>query len=128
LWVFETMPASLPATSVETPGYVEFLAGLPGDGVVLDLAAPTQYLHLYYQTVHEKPLVFGYTARIPASLYKQEKAIRDAIGTGDYRKLFMEYNIRYIATGEVIEAFDPIMDIQLIYDEGGAKVYKLGLR
>ena len=128
LVVFETLPASLPATSVETPGYVEFLAGLPGDGVVLDLAAPTQYLHLYYQTVHEKPLVFGYTARIPASLYKQEKAIRDAIGTGDYRKLFMEYNIRYIATGEVIEAFDPIMDIQLIYDEGGAKVYKLGLR
>lgn len=128
LVIFETLPAPLPATSVEAPGYVKFLAGLPEGEIVLDRAASNQYLHLFYQTLHEKPLVFGYTARIPSSLYKREKDIRDAIGAGDYRILWQEYRIRYIATQERIEVFDPVMDVQLIYDEDGVRIYRLGTR
>lgn len=128
LMVFESLPAPLPVTSVETPAYVNFLADLPDDEIVLDLAAPNQYLHMFYQTIHEKPLVFGYTARIPSSLFKQEKGIRDAIGAGDYRTLWEEYRIRYVVSREVVEYFDPAVDFQLIHDDNGVRIYRLGSR
>lgn len=128
LIVFESLPAPLPVTSIDAPGYVDFLSDLPGDEIVLDLATPDQYQHMYYQTIHEKPLVFGYTARIPSSLFKEEKGIRDAIGAGDFHTLWDEYRIRYIVSRDVIEFFDPAVDFQLIYDDGEARVYRLGSR
>lgn len=128
LMVVETLPAPLITTTAEVPGYVEFLAGQPDDGGVLDLAAPTQFIRLYYGTVHEKPLVFGSTSRIPTSLFMNNKAVKDAIFEQNYRELRDTFKIRYIATTEVLEAYDPYMDVRLIFDAEGVRVYRLEVR
>lgn len=128
LAVIETLPAPLVTTPKEVPAYVEFLADQPSDGGVLDLAAPSQFLRLYYGTAHSKPLVFGSTSRIPASLYLQNKEIKDAIYEQNYRKLWETFRVRYIVTNEAVDAYDPSVDIQLIYDEDGVKIYRLAVR
>ncbi|HSG43134.1 MAG TPA: hypothetical protein VLA72_08255, partial [Anaerolineales bacterium] len=46
----EYLPAPLPLTSTDMPNYVAALDDLPNEGGVLDLAAPTKHLQLYYQT------------------------------------------------------------------------------
>lgn len=126
--VVETLPAPLITTTAKVPVYVQFLAEQPDDGGVLDLAAPTQFIRLYYGTVHEKPLVFGSTSRIPTSLYMDNKKMKDAIFEGDYRQLRDTFQIRYIATAEAIEVYDPYLDLRLIFDEEGVKVYRLEVR
>ncbi len=128
LMVVEILPAPLVTTTAEVPGYVQFLAGQPDDGGVLDLAAPTQFIRLYYGTAHEKPLVFGSTSRIPTSLFMNNKAVKDAIFEQNYRELRDTFKIRYIATTDVIEAYDPYLDVRLIFDAEGVKVYRLEVR
>lgn len=128
LMVVETLPAPLITTTADVPGYVNFLAEQPDDGGVLDLAAPSQFIRLYYGTVHEKPLVFGSTSRIPTSLYMNNKKMKDAIFEENYRKLRDTFQIRYIATTDLIEVYDPYLNVRLIYDEGGVRVYRLEVR
>lgn len=128
LLLFDFLPAPLVSTSPDAPDYVKYLAELPADGGVLDIATPTTPLHLYYQTIHQKPLAFGYLARIPFSVYRQEKAIRDALETENYRSLLDDFRIRYIVTEEYILDDDPYLSVELLFKENGIRVYRLEIR
>ena len=121
----EYLPASLPSTPTDVPPYVTALAELPDDGGVLDEAAPTKYLQLYYQTVHGKPMAFGYVARTPSSVAEKEVPFRRAINRGDYAALWDTYRIRYIATREVIEYDAPYLSVELVYQDGDVNIYRL---
>ena len=121
----ETLPKSLPATPATYPNYVTALSDLPNDGGVLDLAAPTKYLQLYYQTEHRKPMVFGYVARTPSSVAEKEKGIVRAINRGNYDTLWSEYEIRYIVTPDVIEYNNPYVFLDLVYQDGEANIYRI---
>jgi hypothetical protein len=92
---------------------------------VLDLAAPTKHLHLYYQTRHRKPLVFGYVARTPSSVAEKEKGIIRAINRGEYVRLWDEYKVRYIVTESIIEYENPFVTVELIYQDDGVYMYRL---
>jgi hypothetical protein len=127
LLVFELLPAPLPTASTEIPAYATALADLPNDGGVLDLAAPDRYVQLYYQTVYQKPLVFGYTSRVPSSIEEKETGIRRAINRGDYTRLWDEYHIRYIVTKDVIEYKSPFVSVELVYQDGDTNIYRLDL-
>jgi hypothetical protein len=66
LLVLEYWPAPLPLTRVAVPAYVKAIAAAPGDGGVIDLVNKPPII-LYHQTLHERPIAFGYIARFPAS-------------------------------------------------------------
>lgn len=121
----ESLPASLPATPTDVPPYVTALAELPDDGGVLDQAAPTKYLQLYYQTVHQKPMAFGYIARTPSSVAEKEKGLNRAINRGEYATLWDTYRIRYIATRDAIEYNAPYLSVELVYQDHEVNIYRL---
>jgi len=95
LLFIEYLPKSLPSSSIPIPKYVTILKTLPDDGGVVDLAASPP-LALYYQTIHNKPMAFGYVSRIPTSIREKEKKLIAAIQERDYLKLFHDYNLRYL--------------------------------
>jgi hypothetical protein len=64
----ELLPRPLPTTALTIPAYVARLRALPPGGGVLDTVADTS-IALYYQTLHEKPLVNGYISRYPTSVF-----------------------------------------------------------
>ena len=121
----EYLPAPLPFTSTDMPEYVTALEKLPNDGGVLDLAAPTKHLHLYYQTRHRKPLVFGYVARTPSSVAEKEKGIIRAVNRQEYVRLWDEYEVRYIVTESIIEYEIPFVSVELVYQDEGVYIYRL---
>ncbi|HKI53523.1 MAG TPA: hypothetical protein VJ987_05315, partial [Anaerolineales bacterium] len=121
----ETLPNALPMTSPTFPDYVTTLSDLPNDGGVLDLAAPTKYLQLYYQTKHHKPMVFGYVARTPSSVTEKEKGLNRAINRGEYLRLWNEYQVGYIVTPDVIEYENPFVSVELVYQDGDVNIYHL---
>lgn len=125
LLFIESLPASLPATSTDVPAYVTALAELPDDGGVLDQAAPTKYLQLYYQTMHGKPMAFGYVARTPSSVAEKEQGLNRAINRGEYGALWDTYRIRYVATRDAIESDAPYLSVELVYQDGEVNIYRL---
>lgn len=125
LILVEYLPASLPATPADVPSYVTALAELPDEGGVLDEAAPTKYLQLYYQTVHGKPMAFGYVARTPSSVAEKGQGLNRAINRGEYAALWDTYRIRYIATRDVIEYDAPYLSVELVYQDGEVNIYRL---
>jgi hypothetical protein len=124
----EHLPKSLPRTSTEFPNYVAALADLPNDGGVLDKAAPTKYLQVYYQTVYNKPMVFGYVARTPSSVIDKEKALNQAINRGNYASLWDTYHVRYIVTKDMIEYDDLYVSVDLVYQDDEVNIYRLACK
>ncbi|HAV76049.1 MAG TPA: hypothetical protein DCX53_01710 [Anaerolineae bacterium] len=125
LLVFETVPGQLPSTSTDVPSYARALADLPDDGGVLDLAASTRYLQLYYQTAHHKPLAFGYVSRLPSSVAEKETGLNRAVNRQDYTKLWDSYHIRYLVTGDVIEYKNQYVSVELVYQDGSTNIYRI---
>jgi len=121
----EYLPQSLPATPTGSPRYVAALADLPNDGGVLDRAAPTKYLQLYYQTEHHKPIAFGYVARTPSSVVEKEAGLRQAINRENYVALWDTYRIRYIVTKDAIEYDNPYISVELVYQDDKVNIYRI---
>jgi hypothetical protein len=55
-------------------------------------------LTLLYQTVHQKPLAFGYVSRVPQSVVAKDDALGAVIAEEDYAQLWSKYQLRYIVT------------------------------
>lgn len=125
LLIFESLPTSLPATPTSMPEYITALENLPNDGGVLDQAAPTKYIQLYYQTGHRKPVAFGYIARTPSSVAEKEAGLRRAINKEDYAALWNTYHIRYIVTKDLIEYDNPFVSVGLVYQDDEVNIYRL---
>ncbi|MDX1378030.1 MAG: hypothetical protein R3307_04205 [Anaerolineales bacterium] len=121
----EHLPGPLPVTSTDMPEYVTALEELPNDGGLLDLAAPTKHLHLYYQTRHRKPLVFGYIARTPTNVAEKEKGITRAINREEFVRLWDEYEVRYIVTKSIIDYENSFVSIDLVYQDDEINIYRL---
>ena len=126
--LFETLPKPLPATRIEVPDYITALAGFPNDGGVIDLVTNDVTLPLYYQTIHGKPITFGYVARLPTSVQVKEWELTKAIYNRDYGKLWDVYHIRYIITHDVLQAEpgDPYISINTVYDHDDIRIYRIG--
>ena len=125
--VFEALPAPIVTTTVQIPDYVKALAALPNDGGVLDLLKTGAGLQLYYQTIHDKPIAFGYLARLPSSVSIDDGELATVFGAHDYAQLWGVYHIRYILTPEAlpIRADQSYMLLTLLYDRDGTMIYRL---
>ncbi len=95
LLMVELWPAGLNSTSPEAPRYVSILASLEGKEATLNLVDPLGRM-MYYQTLYDKPQAFGYTSRIPRSLVKKERELRNIIVNRQFSRLYPTYRIRYL--------------------------------
>jgi hypothetical protein len=92
----EYAPAPIPQTRIPTPDYVEKLRDAPRAGT-LDLRSGVYSPKtLYFQTLHEQPLAFGYIARIPRSVLVADQGIAFLSDRGMLRELCARYHIRYV--------------------------------
>ncbi len=126
--MFEMLPAPMPTTAAVVPDYVTALARLPNEGGVLNLVKTRAGSLLYYQTIHGKPIAFGYVARIPASVAAQDDELSATVVANDYANLWGVYRMRYIVTSDVltVRADQPYMTLELLYAREGVKIYRLG--
>ena len=92
--ILDLLPMPLGMTRPEVPAYVQELKRLP-EGAVLDLASDAPQA-LFYQTVHEKPIVFGYVSRLPRSLFDAEQLLVRAILDGRWESVANDYHVKYI--------------------------------
>ncbi len=93
----EYLPKPIPTSNFAIPEYVQVIKNLPGTQGVLD-TVPSMYLTLLYQTLHQKPLAFGYVSRVPQSVVAKDDALAAVIAQEDYAQLWSQYQLRYIVT------------------------------
>ena len=125
--LIQTFPTPIHGTKIEVPEYITVLAGLPNDGGVVDLVTSGTGLPLYYQTIHKKPLAFGYISRIPTSVDRKDTVLSETIQNRDYCALWDAYHIRYLITSDVIQAGDvpPYLSIMNVFDKDNIRIYRI---
>ena len=125
--LIETIPTPINGTKIEVPEYVTVLAGLPNDGGVVDLVTSEPTLQLYYQTIHQKPIAFGYISRVPTSVDKKDEVLSETIQNQDYCKLWDTYHIRYLITNDILPAEEaqPYISIENVYDKNNIRIYRI---
>jgi hypothetical protein len=120
--VIEMWPAALPRTSATHPPYVDALKALPTTGSVFDGAAPDQNRQLYYQTIHEHPIVLGYVSRLPTSVATRDAVLLQDVRQQRFDQLCARYGIRYYAT----PASRPLRTaFPVVYAGADARIYDL---
>jgi hypothetical protein len=129
LMVVEYLPRPMPATSPVFPPYVEMLRRLPGKDAVLDLLGDEgdglAGYSLFYQTVYDKPQVFGYISRTPRSVKRKNNRIRRQIYWRRWSALWTTYRIRYLIAprGRITEAEG--QSLKRLYQDGRVEMYDL---
>jgi hypothetical protein len=97
LLAIEYLPKPIPTLSVAVPPYVDILRDLPGRDGVLDAVSDQSYA-LFYQTIHQKPLAFGYLAREPESVASRDEALNDLLEQKRFDRLWPDYRLRYVVS------------------------------
>lgn len=137
LIVLELFPRSLPSTPPKIPAYVEALKALPNDAGVLDWAGLDPKEHwdkgippgemMWYQVIHEKPIAFGYTSRVPESTARQDADLLAVVYAERFDLLCTQYHIRYVAVGAKQDLGSGAIGAQTItYRDPDAIIYDLG--
>jgi hypothetical protein len=124
LLLVEYLPKPVPASQPTVPPYVEVLKTLPDDGGIIDVVSRST-LALYYQTLHEKPMAFGYVARIPTSVRNKEQKIRELVRNKEYGILYCRYGLKYLVTHAKQEPpkDDPFPGV--LYQDSKVAIYDL---
>jgi hypothetical protein len=120
----EYLPKPLPASQPIVPPYVQFVKTLPDDGGIIDVVSrPTRAL--YFQTVHEKPVAFGYVARIPSSVHEEERTVKRLVRDRDYSTLFCDYHFKYLVAPFEQEVAGDNPSMNLLYQDSSISIYDL---
>ena len=122
----EYLPSPIPASKVVIPRYINFLKDLPDTKGIVDTTARRPGLALYYQTIHEKPMAFGYVSRIPRSVNTKDRKLRQVIRDKQYILLYRDYNIRYLVTNADTDIVTEYPSIRMLYQDSKVKLYDLG--
>ena len=122
----EYLPRPIPASKIAIPPYVNFLKDLPDTKGIVDTTVRRPVLALYYQTIHEKPMAFGYISRIPRSVNTKNRKLRQLICDKQYILLYRDYNIRYLVTDADTDIVIKYPSIRMLYHDSKVKLYDLG--
>jgi hypothetical protein len=90
---FESWPMQLPYSKLEQPSYISALREMPVAGVIDTLN--TRTASLYYQTLHEQPLVGGYISRVPTSVDNKDNGLFSMFSNQEYKELAEKHGVRY---------------------------------
>lgn len=108
---FEYLPQPIPSSNISIPQYVHILKNLPGNEGVIDLAATSPTLSLYYQTVHNKPMAFGYISRTPTSVAREDKKIMELLREENFSTLYHNYHFGYLVVQKTDDQDDRIFKL-----------------
>ena len=122
----EYLPRPIPASKIAIPPYVYLLKDLPDTKGIVDITARRPKLALYYQSIHEKPMAFGYSPRIPESVARKDQKLRQLICDKQYILLYRDYNIRYLVTDAGTDILTEYPWIRMFYHDSKVKLYDLG--
>jgi len=139
LLVFEQLPATPDASRPEIPPHIRVLADLAGDEPVLDMGASVEMaivyedrlpesLHkmsLYYQTLHQRPISFGFVARVPRGVYEQDLALLKTVLAGDYATVRETYGFRYVLLPEAMRDLLPVPPMRPLARDSHGALYDL---
>lgn len=128
----EYLPYPQPVTPPDVPRYVEALRQLP-DGAVLDLASNAPQA-LYYQTVHHKPIGFGYISRTPTSVDNADVALVNLIMSRRWDDVASQYQFRYVVKRDIAAdvmvrginnaPLPPIDSAREVFRDGDVAIYR----
>jgi hypothetical protein len=94
--VVESWPRPLTLTPNTFPGFVGELRSLPKDGALFDVDETLGASRaLYYQTLHEIPMVHGYISRVPESVSENDAELDTLAARGQWQSLCERYGVRY---------------------------------
>jgi hypothetical protein len=99
LLAVEYLPKPIPNLSIPVPKYVEIVRDLPGRDGVLDMVA-TPSVAMFYQTIHQKPLAFGYLAREPTSVASRDRQLETLLSDARFDRLWPDYRLRYVVSAD----------------------------
>lgn len=119
--VFELLPTPIPETRIQAPEYVAVLQAEKETGGVVDFVSEPGEA-LYFQTIYNKPLVFGYIARIPRSVNAKNHEIEKLLYSQQFKKLHTNYDIKYFITKEKLL---PEKDCTLLSSSNGVQLYDI---
>lgn len=122
--VFEYLPGPIPARENPLPDFVRELKKLP-EGAIYDVRS-SKFHALYYQTIHQRPMAFGYISRVSSSVEAKTSELRRTFESGDYDKLYREYGFRYLILPRdmnLVAALGPPL-----YQDNDAQIYDLSRR
>lgn len=122
VFAIEMLPSALPLTNIKYPDYVFKLKSLPATGGVLDEAAKSTPLQLYYQTHYNKPMAFGYISRLPNELNDKEFPLFAYNNENKFDRFCSEFKIRYL-TAPINKPRDTTFPI--VYKDNQAIIYDL---
>lgn len=119
----EYLPKPIPTVRTQMPEYVRVLRDLPGADGVLDTISP-ETLSLAYQAMHEKPLAFGYIARLPQSVANKDRQLEEVIRGGRFDRLWPEYRLRYVVgQGETARTLRAWPGATTVWNDGELGVF-----
>lgn len=94
LFALELWPSRQSTHRDPVPEFVPVLASLPAGAAHV---TGVYYTHLlYFQTMFEKPLPWGYVTRTPQSLWNRGQEIENAVANGDWSYLLDRLRLRYL--------------------------------
>ncbi len=128
LLFIEYLPIPSPRTRIGVPGYVSALKDHPGSGGVIDLISRWKTHHpaieLYYQTIHGKPMAFGYVSRITGAMEEKDVELLRVIHSRDLLTLMSRYQMNYMITDLPLEDEREHVRVQLLHKDGEARLYR----
>lgn len=127
MFFLEYLPQPMPFVKIDIPEYVKILKSRPANKGVLDIAN-NYSLQLYYQTIYDKPMAFGYVARLPKSLKEKEDFLAKVITNKDYKKLYYDYDIGYLIVPANFKVVDKNLLIKILYCDNHIALYELGTK
>lgn len=139
LMILEQWPVAQESTRPTVPSYMQHLISLPGNEPVLDLGASVEMtiahsekvppsLHkqsLFYQTQHQRPMAFGFVARVPQSVYEQDLALLKTILEGDYSSIHRRNGFRYLAIPAQMRTLVPAPQTRPLAEDESGVLYDL---
>lgn len=91
-------PRALTLSRPVVPGWALVLRARPGTGGLLDLSGTSEPMALYLQTLHEKPIAFGYVSREARSVVRNRLVISRLVEERRLDVLRDGYGFRYLVT------------------------------
>ena len=127
LMALEYWPSRIPTTIAAQPSFLEPLRTAPRKDMGLmdveDAFGDTGAL--YYQTIHELPITYGYISRLPMSTAKADDVLRQLASQKRWQELCERYGIQYFIFREAAHS-EGLGPASHWYSEGGLHFYDAG--
>jgi hypothetical protein len=120
--LIEYLPKPIPTLAIPVPDYVPAVRHLPGKDAVLDTVSTPSYA-LFYQTLHERQMAFGYVAREPRSVETQDRALEQVLRQQRFDRLWPDYRLRYLVARDLAPMLRTWPGVRKLWDDGETAVF-----